>query len=145
MKTYQNSFNRDRSKDSHFQSKSFAQIKIPIDISLSDQGSIDDRYNKDVSRTNAETGKRQYYTKADSQQEQNHYISFQPYHQISDIYPNNYFDKENVNSTNIGESRKKDSSYHYIEAIRRDLGKTTKHSLNKTPIDQSFIRNIDSY
>ncbi len=50
-----------------------------------------------------------------------------------------------MNSTNIGESRKGESAIQYIEAIRRDLNKTEKQSLNKTPIDQSFIKKIDSY
>jgi hypothetical protein len=65
MKTYQNSFNQDRLKGSHFQSKSYAQIKVP--------GNVDDSYDvsadlshKEVTETNAETGKRHYYTKADS-------------------------------------------------------------------------------
>ena len=92
-------------QDGHFQSKSFAQIKIPADLSLSDEGSsFCDNENKDISLTNADTGKRQYYTKTDTTQfpEKNHYISFQPYHHISGIYPHSYIQKENVNSTNIG-------------------------------------------
>jgi len=66
-------------QDCHFQSKSFAQIKIPADLSLSDEGSsFCDNENKDISLTNADTGKRQYYTKTDTTQfpEKNHYISF---------------------------------------------------------------------
>lgn len=148
MKTYQNSFNKQRIEDAHFQSKSFAQIKIPADLNLSEEsGSLYEHQNKDISQTNAETGKRQFYTKTDTTQYQqkNHYISFEPYHHISGIYPHSYFEKENVNSTNIGQSRKKDSSYQYLEAIRRDLGRTTKNSLVKSPIDQSFIKNIDCY
>ena len=66
MKTYQNSFNRDRVRDSHFQSKSFAQIKVPAhDYSVSCDISAD-RSRKEITETNAETGKRQFYTKADS-------------------------------------------------------------------------------
>jgi hypothetical protein len=146
MKTYQNSYNQERVNNSNFQSKSYAQIKIPAEASLSHEASFDDA-NKDISQTNVETGKRQYYTKTDSitDHSKNHYISFEPYHQIRGIYPHSYYEKENVNSTNIGESRKGESAIQYIEAIRRDLNKTEKQSLNKTPIDQSFIKKIDSY
>jgi hypothetical protein len=49
-----------------------------------------------------------------------------------------------MNSTNIVESRKGESAYRYIEAIKRDLAKTGKVE-PKSPIDQSFIKNIDCY
>ena len=56
-------------EDGHFQSKSFAQIKIPADLNSSDESSsFCDLENKDISQTNAETGKRQYYTKTDTTQ-----------------------------------------------------------------------------
>lgn len=42
------------------------------------------------------------------------------------------------------ESRKKESTYQYLEAIQRDLNRTTKDSQVKTPIDQSLINKINT-
>ena len=45
MKSYQNSFNHERVKDSHFQSKSYARIKIP-DEENSNYDISDDRKSR---------------------------------------------------------------------------------------------------
>lgn len=119
------------------QSRSFAQIKLPSGMGLSKEESLADE-QKDCSQTNAETGQRQFYTRADSttQHSKHHYISFEPY--------SYYHDKENINSTNVGESRRRESAYHYLEAIQRDLSRTGtgQQSFPRTPIDQSFVKNI---
>jgi len=105
-RTYQNSFNRSRinSKD-HFQSKSFAQIKIPQDIDISKGGNFGEDYSqKDVSQTNAETNTQQYLMKGESGNNNSkfHYISFEPYSKCEDTTQHHLYDKENINSTNIG-------------------------------------------
>lgn len=143
-RTYQNSFNRSRiNSKEHFQSKSFAQIKIPDGIETSKANFAEDYSQKDVSQTNAETNTRHYLTKPETGDYHPtvHYISFEPYSKCEDATQH---DKENINSTNVGESYRRESAYQYIEAIQRDLTRTSKQSQSRSPIDQSFIKNMSA-